>query len=68
MNVYPCEELKMRIVQEGKAFILEQDCGSAGWWFINRYTSIANAKKAFGAVRKKFEEKKNRKQVWPVSS
>lgn len=66
MRFYPCDYLKLRIMQEGSRFIIEQDCGTSGWWSIAaHFHSLTDAKDAVERLKKSYDDEKDRKQVWP---
>lgn len=64
MKVYP-HPLKFRVMREGHQFIIEQECGSAGWWPVGEFDSLERAKMAIESVRAKEKDQDERVQVWP---
>lgn len=62
MRTYP-HPLEFRVMQQGHTFIIEQFCGTAGWWPVGETDSLQRAKEVIELAKK--EQREERKQVWP---
>lgn len=54
-----------RVMKEGNQFVVEQDCGTAGWWACGFFAKLELATAAIEVAKKEIKDKTERVQVWP---